>query len=183
MRKKGTTAADRRQRHRPAQSGGGGQRLSAPLFRLGQITTTPKAAGKAAGRTQALCIVKGMESVGPMVLTFKGMSGVAFEGNRQSLGAHWQSSRKTVITAANKASESAVKAKGVPPARVAIPGVLVAGRALTGMAKADRCSPRSAGQGNVARRAARCPGAAAKWTDVDLVRSTSVELLATVNDL
>lgn len=142
-----------------------------------------KAAGKAAGRTQALCIVKGMESVGPMVLTFKGMSGVAFEGNRQSLGALAKFAQ-TVITAANKASESAAKAKGVPPAKWPY-------RAFWLPVGADRDGKgepvfTEVGKDKATSRVVlpAALGLPAKWTDVDLgAFYVGKELLATVNDL
>jgi len=75
-----------------------------------------KLAGKASGRLHLLCLVKGMEDVGPFVLTLKGMSALAVEGNRQNSGVLTKFAQ-TVITAANKASEAAVKKNGGQPAR------------------------------------------------------------------
>ena len=62
-----------------------------------------KAAGRPKGRTQVLCIVKGIEEAGPVVLTLGGMAGLSFEGNRQSMGALVRF-QQSVITAANLAS-------------------------------------------------------------------------------
>jgi len=60
-----------------------------------------KAAGKASGRTQILCIVRGLEEAGPIVLTLRGMSALAFEGNnRDNLGCMGRF-HQTVIAAAN----------------------------------------------------------------------------------
>ncbi len=67
-----------------------------------------KAAGRPKGRTQVLCIVKGLEDAGPVVLTLGGMSAMSFEGNRQSMGALTKF-QQTVITAANDASAKAGK--------------------------------------------------------------------------
>lgn len=70
-----------------------------------------KAAGKASGRTHALVLVKGLEDVGPMILTLKGMAALGFTGSTKSGGALTTFSQ-TVITAANKASEAAAKKNG-----------------------------------------------------------------------
>lgn len=72
---------------------------------------TAKAQGKASGRTHVLVVVKGLEDVGPMILTLKGMSAMAFEGTRQDAGA-LSAFTATVITAANKASDTAAKQNG-----------------------------------------------------------------------
>lgn len=142
-----------------------------------------KAAGKARGRTQVLVVVKGLESIGPMVISFGGMAGVAFEGNRQSLGALTLFAQ-TVITAANKASESAAKAKGVPPAKWP-------NRAFwlpVGAARDAKGEPvfTEVGKDKNTKRVVlpAALGLPAKWTDVDLgAFYVGKELLATVNDL
>lgn len=70
-----------------------------------------KAAGKASGRTHALVLVRGLEDVGAMILTLKGMAALSFTGSPKSGGALTTFSQ-TVITAANKASEAAAKKNG-----------------------------------------------------------------------
>ena len=65
-----------------------------------------KAAGRPSGRLQALCIVKGIEAAGPVVLTLRGMSSVAFEGRGGDTSAAIGKFQATVITAANLASQA-----------------------------------------------------------------------------
>ena len=65
-----------------------------------------KAAGKASGRLQALCIVKGLEAAGPVVLTLRGNSAMAFEGRGGDTSAAVGKFQATVITAANLASQA-----------------------------------------------------------------------------
>lgn len=60
-----------------------------------------KEQGNPAGRTHFLVIIKGMEALGPFVLTLKGSAGMHFEGTRTVTGALTKFSR-TVIAAANK---------------------------------------------------------------------------------
>lgn len=67
--------------------------------------------GRPSGRTQALCIVKGLEDQGPIVLTFRGMSALSFEGNMQAPGA-LSKFAQTIIAAANKQSDEAARKKG-----------------------------------------------------------------------
>jgi hypothetical protein len=68
-----------------------------------------KAAGKAGGRTQTLVIVRGLEDAGPVVLTMRGMTALAFEGNnRDNLGCIGKF-QQTVITAANSATAASRK--------------------------------------------------------------------------
>lgn len=45
-------------------------------------TVAARGGGKATGHTQALCIVKGLEHLGPVVLTMKGTVSAAFTGSR-----------------------------------------------------------------------------------------------------
>lgn len=65
-----------------------------------------KAAGRPSGRLQVLCIVKGLEAVGPLVLTLRGMSAMAFEGRGGDTAAAVGKFQATVITAANLASQA-----------------------------------------------------------------------------
>lgn len=142
-----------------------------------------KAAGKASGRTHALVLVKGLESVGPMVLTFKGMSAVGFEGNRQTTGALTKFAQ-VVITAANKASEAAAKKANKTPAKWPY-------RAFWLPVGADRDAKgdpaftlvgKDKATSNVVLPAAI--GLPAKWEAVNLGDFyIGKELLATVNDL
>ncbi len=69
--------------------------------------------GRPSGKTQALCIVKGLESAGPVMLTFSGTRAVSFTGSNKSSGALTKFSQ-TVITAANQASDGAAKKAGKP---------------------------------------------------------------------
>lgn len=64
-----------------------------------------KAAGRPSGRMQALCLVKGLESAGPVVLSLRGMSALAFEGRGGDTAAAVGKFQATVITAANLASQ------------------------------------------------------------------------------
>jgi hypothetical protein len=70
-----------------------------------------KDAGKPSGRTHAMVLIKGLEDVGPIVLTLKSMAAMGFEGGRNSAGALTKFAQ-TVIFAANKKSEVAAKAAG-----------------------------------------------------------------------
>jgi hypothetical protein len=68
-----------------------------------------KAAGKASGRLQILTLVRGLEDAGAIVLTLRGMSALAFEGNnRDSLGCLGRF-QQTVITAANLTTQASRK--------------------------------------------------------------------------
>jgi hypothetical protein len=68
--------------------------------------------GRPTGRLQVLCVVRGLEDVGPFVLTMKGSTGQAFAGNRQNEGAIGAFNR-LVIRPANAlaAKTSATRAK------------------------------------------------------------------------
>lgn len=70
-----------------------------------------KSVGRPSSRTHALVLIKGLESVGPVVLTLKGSASMAFEGTRTASGALAQFTA-TVLTAANRASEAAAKKAG-----------------------------------------------------------------------
>lgn len=70
-----------------------------------------KSTGRPSSRTHVLVLVKGLESVGPVVLTLKGSASMAFEGTRTASGALSQFTA-TVLMAANKASEAAAKKAG-----------------------------------------------------------------------
>lgn len=65
-----------------------------------------KAVGRPSGRLQALCVVKGLEAAGPVVLTLRGMSAVAFEGRGGDASSAIGKFQATVITAANLASQA-----------------------------------------------------------------------------
>ena len=67
--------------------------------------------GRPSGRLHVLVLVKGLESIGPVVLTLKGAASQAFEGKNGQNGVI-PSFVATVITAANRASQAAAKAKG-----------------------------------------------------------------------
>lgn len=70
--------------------------------------------GRPKGKTHALCLVKGLEVAGPILLTWSGMAAKAFEGNRSTLGAV-SKFQQTVITAGNNALAAAGKrGKGWP---------------------------------------------------------------------
>lgn len=60
--------------------------------------------GRPAGRTHVLCIVQGMEELGPFIITLKGMAAMHFEGTRNTRGILRQFSG-TVIAAANAMSK------------------------------------------------------------------------------
>ena len=80
------------------------------LFPWGQYEAAQKV-GRPSGRTHVLVLVKGLEGIGPMVLTLKGSSAMAFEGGRNSSGALPRFGQ-TVIRAANMASDAAAKKSG-----------------------------------------------------------------------
>ena len=67
--------------------------------------------GKASGRLHVLCMVKGLESIGPMVLTLKGSASMAFEG-KSGKGGVIPTFADIVIRAANNASDAAAKKAG-----------------------------------------------------------------------
>lgn len=67
-----------------------------------------KAVGRAVGRMHILCIVKDLESLGPVVLTLKGAASKAFKGSRNAAGVETKFNN-TVIAAAN----AAAVAKGI----------------------------------------------------------------------
>lgn len=69
-----------------------------------------KANGRPSSRTHVLCLVKGMEDIGAMVLTLKGSAAMSFSGTRSQAGALTMFAN-TVIKAANQASDEAAKAK------------------------------------------------------------------------
>jgi len=72
-----------------------------------------KAAGRPTSRLHVLCLVKGLEELGPFVLTLKGMGAMAFEGTLSANGALTQFAA-TVLRAANMASDAAARATGRP---------------------------------------------------------------------
>jgi hypothetical protein len=65
------------------------------------------------GRTHYLVLVKGLEEIGPFVLTMKGSAGAAFESYRDA-NAVISRFANTVISAANAASDAAAKKAGKP---------------------------------------------------------------------
>jgi hypothetical protein len=65
-----------------------------------------KAAGRPSGRLQVLCLVKGLEKAGPMVLSLRGTSSLAFEGRGGDTSSAVGKFQATVIQAANLASQS-----------------------------------------------------------------------------
>ncbi len=69
--------------------------------------------GGAHGRNQYLVLVKGLEELGPFVLTMKGAASKAFESFRDQ-GAVLSKFANTVIRAANAASDAAAKKAGKP---------------------------------------------------------------------
>lgn len=75
-----------------------------------------KGVGRPSSRTHVLVLVKGLEAVGPVVLTLKGSASMAFEGTRTASGAITQFT-STVLMAANKASEAAAKKNGSSTAK------------------------------------------------------------------
>lgn len=74
---------------------------------------TAKELGRPNGKTQILVLIKGLETVGPVVLTFSGTRAVSLVGSNKSSGALTKFAQ-TVITAANFASDSAAKKAGKP---------------------------------------------------------------------
>ena len=64
-------------------------------------------------RTHYLVLVKGLENVGPFVLTMKGAAGAAFESYRDANSVISRFAN-TVIAAANTASDAAAKKQGKP---------------------------------------------------------------------
>lgn len=70
-----------------------------------------KAAGRPTSRLHALCLVKGLEDLGPFVLTLKGMAAMNFEGTRSANGALTLFGA-TVLRAANTASDAAARKAG-----------------------------------------------------------------------
>jgi len=69
--------------------------------------------GRPSGKAQILVLVKGLEAIGPVVLTFSGTRAVSFIGSNKASGALTKFSQ-TVITAANQASDNAAKKAGKP---------------------------------------------------------------------
>lgn len=69
--------------------------------------------GRPSSRTHALVLVKGLEEVGPFVLTLKGMGAMAFEGVKGTDGALVKFSN-TVLRKANMASDEAARKAGKP---------------------------------------------------------------------
>lgn len=67
-----------------------------------------KAVGRPSGRMHILCIVKDLETLGPVVLTLKGAASKAFKGSRNAAGVETKFNN-TVIAAAN----AAAVAKGI----------------------------------------------------------------------
>jgi hypothetical protein len=67
--------------------------------------------GRPGSRLHVLCLIKGLEDAGPLVLTMKTSAAMAFEGVRNREGAV-SSFANVVIRAANDASNAAAKAKG-----------------------------------------------------------------------
>ena len=72
-----------------------------------------KQVGRPSGKTQVLVLVKGLEGIGPVVLTFTGTRAVSFLGSNKSSGALTKFAQ-TVIAAANFASDAAAKKAGKP---------------------------------------------------------------------
>lgn len=72
-------------------------------------------AGRPTGRTHILVLIRGMEDLGPFVLTLKGMAGVYFTGTQREKGAltHFDA---TIVRAANDAVKKAGK-RGMMPRR------------------------------------------------------------------
>jgi hypothetical protein len=77
---------------------------------------TAKEQGAPRGRTHVLCVVKGLESIGPVVLTLKGSAAVGVEGNRNSAGALTKFAQ-TVIARANMESAAVAKKAGKAPGK------------------------------------------------------------------
>ncbi len=72
-----------------------------------------KAYGRPSGRTHALILVKGMEELGPFVLTLKGTAAMAFEGGRNNPSVI-TSFAQTVIRKADMESSAAAHKAGKP---------------------------------------------------------------------
>lgn len=70
-----------------------------------------QAFGRPGSRSHVLVLVKDLEDLGPMVLTLRGSSAMAFEGTRKVAGALTWFNR-TVIRAANIASDAAARKSG-----------------------------------------------------------------------
>jgi len=73
-----------------------------------------KTQGRPTGRLQVLCLVKGLESAGPVVLSLRGMSALSFEGRGGDTAAAVGKFQATVITAANLASQGKGQRKRWP---------------------------------------------------------------------
>ena len=67
--------------------------------------------GRPSSRLHVLALVKGLEDLGPLVLTLRGTGAMCFEGNRKVAGALTWFAR-TVIRAANIASDAAARKAG-----------------------------------------------------------------------
>jgi len=72
-----------------------------------------KSYGRPSGRTHALILVKGLEELGPFVLTLKGTAAMAFEGGRNSASVI-TSFAQTVIRKADMESDAAARKTGKP---------------------------------------------------------------------
>lgn len=70
---------------------------------------TAKAAGKPRGKTQVLCVLKGLEDLGPVVLTMRGAVGQAFSDSRTGVVAEFN--RKAIQPANIIAAKAKIKAK------------------------------------------------------------------------
>lgn len=71
-----------------------------------------KEQGSPSSRTQVLCYVKGLEPLGPMMLTLKGYAAMYFDGSRQTPGC-LTVFRNSVIRAANMATADSKSGKGL----------------------------------------------------------------------
>lgn len=72
-----------------------------------------KSYGRPSGRTHALILVKGLEELGPFVLTLKGTAAMAFEGGRNSPSVI-TAFAQTVIRRADMESDAAARKAGKP---------------------------------------------------------------------
>ena len=90
-----------------------GPRQVFPWDKYEAAKTAANGTGSPHGRNQYLVLVKGLESIGPMVLTMKGAASKAFESFRDQ-GAVLSRFANTVIRAANAASDAAAKKGGKP---------------------------------------------------------------------
>ena len=70
-----------------------------------------KSYGRPSGRTHALILVKGLEELGPFILTLKGMVAMAFEGGRNSASVI-TAFAQTVIRKADMESDAAARKSG-----------------------------------------------------------------------